>query len=108
MFMKLSILLSLLAVNVAYADCADWNCTNVQITRMYVTANGNTMVGTSGDESQLSCDAGGAGYIFLSPTASNYDSTYALLLTAHTTEHPVWIRTSKIGACEVMYVVSDK
>lgn len=101
-------LLSLLAANVAYADCADWSCTNVQITRMYVTANGNTIVGTSGDESQLSCDAGGAGYIFLKPSASNYDSTYALLLTAHTTEHPVWIRTSKTSACEVMYVVSDK
>lgn len=90
------------------ADCVGNSCTGVKITRMYVTADGGTTISTSGDESKLNCDAGNAGYIELDSSVKNYNATYALLLTAHTTGHPVWVRTSDSGNCQVIYVVSDK
>lgn len=92
----------------AIAECIVGSCTGVKITRMYVTADGGTIISTSGDESKLSCDAGNSGYINLDILAKNYNATYSLLLTAHTTGHPVWVRTTESGQCQVIYVVSDK
>ena len=92
----------------AMADCIGASCIGVKITRMYVSAEGGTTISTSGDESKLTCDAGSKGYIQLDSSAKNYNATYALLLTAHTTGHPVWVRTTSSGNCQVIYVVSDK
>ncbi|WP_435274578.1 hypothetical protein ACMAZF_14995 [Psychrobium sp. nBUS_13] len=94
--------------NNAIAHCTGNSCTNVKITRIYVNPDNNTVISTSGDESKLNCDAGKNGYITLDPNGKNYNSTYSLLLTAHTTEHPIWVRTSAAGSCKVVYVVSDK
>jgi hypothetical protein len=94
-------LLSVIFVNNAFAACNGVSCSDVKITRLYVTANGNTVISTSGDESKLTCNAGSSGYISLDPNSSNYNSTYSLLLTAHTTEHPIWIRTTDSGSCQL-------
>ena len=91
----------------AVADCVGGSCTNVKIKKMYVTANGGTVISTLGDEAKLTCNAGNSGYISLDQNASNYSSTYSLLLTAHTTEHPIWVRTTETGSCKVVYIVSD-
>lgn len=91
-----------------FAACDGVSCTGVKISRLVVTANGNVSIGTSGDESKLSCDSGRHGYIKLIQNHSNFNATYALLLSAHITEHPMWIRTGSSGECQVVYVVSDK
>lgn len=92
----------------AVADCSGGNCTGVTITRLYVIANGDTVISTSGDESQLSCSAGPSGYIRLTSNSTNYNAAYSLLLTSHISQTPIWIRTSDSGTCTVTYVVSDK
>ena len=105
-------LISLLAMffsGVTFSECGGVSCTDVKITRLYVTANGDTVISTSGDESKLSCDAGSSGYITLEQGGNrNYNSTYALLLASHTTGYPIWVRTSEAGACKIIYIVSDK
>lgn len=108
--MKFSVflLLPLLITGNAFAACSGQSCTGVKITRIVVESDGGTVISTSGDESKLTCNAGSNGYIKVDPNAKNYNSTYSLLLTAHTTEHPIWVRTTDSGACSLIYAVSDK
>jgi hypothetical protein len=108
--MKFSIVifLSLIFTSNAFSACSAVSCTGVKITRIVVTVDGSTSIGTSGDESKLSCEAGSAGYIKLLPDAKNYSAVYSLILTAHTTEHPLWLRTTDSGVCTLIYAVSDK
>lgn len=104
------LLVAMICSSVSWADCDQVSCVDVQVTRMYVTANGETIIGTSGDESQLSCEAGSQGYITLRTGQKNYNATYALILAAHASESLIWVRTvtSSTGSCDVLYVVSDK
>jgi len=99
---------ALLTVSIpSFSDCSGYSCTNVTVTRIVVRPyNLNVQIRTSGDESKLSCDAA-SDYINLGGDQPNYDSTYALLLTAHTTQHPITIRTTAEGECVIQYVVSD-
>ncbi|WNO09351.1 hypothetical protein [Teredinibacter sp. KSP-S5-2] len=100
-------ILAFISIN-AFADCDASGCTGVTITRIVVTPGSGTLISTSGDESKLTCDATSKGYIALNPADSNYNATYALILAAHTTKHPMWIRTNDgTGSCVVQYVVSD-
>ncbi|MBD1557667.1 hypothetical protein HC752_12060 [Vibrio sp. S9_S30] len=93
----------------SFADCSGYSCTGVKVSRLYINADGHSVIGTSGNEANLTCDAGKSGYIQLDISNKNYDAVYSLLLAAHTTEHPVWIRTnSDSSTCKVVYVVSDK
>ncbi len=106
---KFLLTISFLLLNTSvYAECEQWSCVDVKITRLYVNADGDTLLSTSGDETKLSCTASSNTYIKLEKSSANYDATYSLLLAAHTLEHPVWIRTSTSGDCKVVYVVSDK
>ena len=100
----------LLLSGYAQADCLSaGSCVGVNITRMYVTPAGDTRVSTSGQESNLPCNAGTAGYLLLSQGQKNYNATYSLLLSAFTTESPVWIRTTtSADTCRIVYVVHDK
>lgn len=101
------ILLSIFAAGL-FAECDGGQCANVKITRMYITPNGNTVISTSGDESKLSCNAGANGYISMAVEQKNYNATYSLILMAHSTGHPISIRTTESGSCSIQYVVSDK
>ena len=93
-------------VNFVWADCAGTSCTGVKITRLVVRSGGDISVGTSGQETNLDCDTDK--YIALNKSMEGFDQIYALLLTAHTTEHPMWVRTNSSGSCYISYVVSDK
>ncbi len=107
-FFKVSLLLLLFSAN-AVADCGGHSCTDVSISRLIVEADGDAVISTSGNESKLDCDAGRNGYIRLSAESKNYQATYALLLSAHTLESPLWIRTNDgADSCQLVYVVSDK
>ena len=109
-FLKLTILFALLSsATHVFADCNGHSCTDVLITRLIVEADGSTVISTSGDESRLDCDEGKNGYIRLNTGSENYHATYSLLLSSHTLEHPLWIRTNNDeSACQLVYVVSDK
>lgn len=91
-----------------FADCFGHLCNPVKITRLVLSGSGDISVGTSGDETKLSCDAGKGIYIVLRKEHANFQAIYSLFLTAQTTEHPISIRTTESGVCEVNYVVSDK
>ncbi len=111
MLKLLAIVFAVLVISpLSQAACNQTSCTDVLITRLYVTPSAQTVIGTSGDESQLSCNAGPNGYITLRIGQQNYNATYSLLLAAHTTGSPVWVRTTthSSGSCDVLYVVSDK
>lgn len=104
------ILICFLMSPLARAACGTTSCTDVLITRMFVSASGHSVISTSGDENQLSCNAGPSGYITLRTGQSNYNATYSLILAAHTTGSPIWVRTTthSSGSCDLLYVVSDK
>ena len=91
-----------------FAQCAGNNCVNIKITRIYVTSTGHVSVNTSGDETQLNCDAGPGNYITLRTSHPGFDPTYALMLAAHTTGQPITLRTLSSGNCDLLYAVSDK
>lgn len=103
----ISLIAALWSVSV-FSECGTGSCTGIQITRMYVTPSGKTVISTSGDESKLRCDAGTGNYISMDVDQKNYNSTYALLLTAHTTGDLISVRTTETGSCEILYIVSDK
>lgn len=108
--MKVSgVIIGLLMSQLAFAACEDNSCVGVKITRLFVHDSG-VSIGTSGNESALNCNAGTKGYIKLSKDHGNYNSLYSLLLTSHTTQDLIWVRTSKDvdGNCTVSYLVSDK
>ncbi|MDM3871228.1 hypothetical protein QSV34_07650 [Porticoccus sp. W117] len=109
--MKQLILALILVVlpSMSWAECSGGSCKAVKVTRMVVKANGDVNIGTSGDESNLTCEDGGHGYIKLEKDSNGFNQVYSLLLTSHTTEHPIWIRANDdSGECRVVYVVSDK
>lgn len=91
----------------SFSDCEGVHCTGVKVTRLIVTDSGIS-IGTSGEENKLNCDAGKYHYLKLDLSSRNYNSIYSLILSAHTTEHPIWIRVSDKTICNISYVVSDK
>lgn len=110
-FIKIGLLTALFVTsNPALSECAGFNCSNVLVTRIVVRPyNANVQIRTSGDESKLTCDAGSGNYLNIGSDQVNYDSTYSLLLTAHTTQSPISIRTNGDGSsCVIQYIVSDK
>ena len=93
--------------SITFAECGGYSCGDVVVTRLVVRADGDISVGTSGDESLLTCDSGEKGYLTLDSQSANHAELYSLLLTAHTTEHPLWIRATDSGSCVINYIVSD-
>ena len=91
----------------AYATCASTACQNVEITNIYVQADGQTFIQTSGDESQLTgCTARAGAYIILSTTAIGKNQIYSALLTAATTKKKITVQVQADGSseCEIAYL----
>lgn len=91
----------------AYATCASTACQNVEITNVYIQADGQTFIQTSGDESQLTgCTARANAYVILSATAVGKNQLYSALLTAATTKQKitVMVTPNTNGECEVAYL----
>ena len=93
----------------ARADCSQNACDSVQVDRLYVNASGVIYVGTSGNETGLSCTPVSNVYLTLDPGASNFSTIYSTLLTAQIAEKPVIIRTVTSSTnCRIQYVVIDR
>lgn len=108
MFKLILLIIALGWASQAVAACSGNSCKDVTITTLYVVADGDTIISTSGDESQLSCSAGPSGYIKLKRGSTNYNATYSLLLASHISQSPIWVRASDSGECTVVYLVADK
>lgn len=105
-----TILITGIAASSVYAACNSKMCYNVNVEKLYMTANGTLYVGTSGDESQLNC--GGAEtadvYVSLKEGDVGKNAMYSLLLTAKTTGKKVTIRIQEGSSdCRVVYVTAN-
>lgn len=87
------IIMSVLALGVLntslFADCSGAACTQVDITRLYMTDYGTIFVGTSGTESSLNCSANGGSYLSIRNADIGKNALFSLLLTAQTTKKKI-------------------
>lgn len=94
---------------VAKADCSGNGCSDVYVDRLYLTSAGTVYVGTSGDETKLSCAAEGGVYVSLILADPAGKIMYATLLAAQATNRPVFLRTeSNSVGCRVLYMTLDR
>lgn len=105
------ILASLLTVGAlstgAYAGCTGGACSNVTIDFILVLDNGDITVGTSGDETGLTCTASGGKYLAISNASVGKNAMYSALLTAQTTQKMLSIRLNDTAdPCNIAYVMS--
>jgi len=101
------ILLSILAIGatsvIAQAACIADGCYNVTVDKVFVTNTGTIYVGTSGDESTLTCGALGNSYIIL-PTGTAQNQLFSMLLTAQTTKRLINIKVNTGTYCPIAYM----
>jgi len=98
-----------LAGGSAYANCSSDVCLSVHIERLYITVNGLIYVGTSGDETQLSCTAVSNVYVSLDTTVGNSDELYSTLLAAQLADKKVSMRMLPASTnCAIHYMTIDR
>lgn len=73
------------------AICESNSCWDVKIENLYVTAQSNIIVTTSGDESVLPCSGTDGKYVTLNTEHKNSDYIYSTLLAARTADKSVQI-----------------
>ncbi len=99
--------------SLSHAECAATGCDQVTIDQLYVAASGTVYIGTSGDETKMQCKAESGVFATLSLSQPGANAIYSLLLTAQTTNKPVYIRTDETNpsiakACNVLYVTMNR
>ena len=113
---KLSVfLISLISIvsfpSASIAGCNTSNafsCTDITIDRFYPDSDG-LYIDTSGNETKLKCTPTSEKYLRLSITNKNYNLISNVLLKAHESRHPIWVRVNDdSNKCEIIYVVSDR
>ena len=103
--------ISILYASASYADCAGNSCTDVYVDKLYVTANSSELIyiGTSGNESQLDCEAHAGVYAILDSSQGNAEKIYSTLLAAQLANKKVRIRiTTNTVGCKVSYITIDR
>lgn len=93
----------------AIADCTSLSCNNVYVEKLYLTTSGTVYIGTSGNETQLTCNAAGGVYTTLNLSNPGANAIYSTLLTAQTSNKVVEIRIEEnsIG-CNILYMTLEK
>lgn len=98
---------SLLAPQIAAAECGGGECHAVKISYMYVASQYATWVSTTGDESLLSCTPNQGNLLKVNPTDSKSDWLYTFLLTAHLQNLTVYVRLNPdLPECTIAYVTT--
>ena len=91
----------------AYADCSGGACSNITVDYLMALNSGTIVVGTSGDESGLSCAANGGKYMYIGANVAGKNAMYSALLTAQTTKKQITIRTNDSSSeCNIAYIMS--
>ncbi|MBU1668723.1 hypothetical protein KKC13_09915 [bacterium] len=92
----------------AQADCSPDACSNVEVTKLYVTSYGRIYIGTSGDESKLDCISPANVYVTIPNSSEGKEAMYSALLATQTTNKKATIRiVNNSSICEVAYVVIE-
>lgn len=96
----------------AYATCGTTTCSDVKITKLYISDGGVTNIETSGVETDLTnCVPVSNKYFRLFNTHSNADKIYAALLAAYLNDLNVRLRAKdtagNTGECEIWYAVIE-
>lgn len=91
------------------AECSGKDCRGITIERLYLNPSSNRInFSTSGDETELDCNANNEQYIFMSLDSVSSKEAYSLLLAAHMSQSTFWVKvTAADTVCEVVYLVSD-
>lgn len=90
------------------AGCISDYCTKVEVERLYVVANGDILVETSGNELALNCTSGGNGYFSIPNNHPSKKIFYAMLLTAKTTKAKLFLAPiANSPICELSYMYTD-
>ncbi|NRD72032.1 hypothetical protein HQQ94_01990 [Shewanella sp. VB17] len=101
--------LALSLTSSAYAACRSTGCEDVYVDILYVNASGIIHIGTSGDETLMSCTATSGVYATLKRSEPAADMIFSTLLAAQTANKKVHIRTeAKSADCKVLYVTLQK
>lgn len=104
----LGLIAGLMLPLISFADCSTKACSPVTVDMLYVTANSNILVGTSGDESKLTCGTASEGYVTLLKSSSNFEIMYSTLLASRMASQTVRIRISEnTPECSISYLVSE-
>ncbi|WP_218919595.1 hypothetical protein [Shewanella psychrophila] len=76
---------------------------------LYINASGIIYIGTSGDETLMSCSAVSDVYVTLKRSEPAADMIFSTLLAAQMADKKVHIRTvDKSVGCKIAYVTLDK
>ena len=100
----------LFITGIAYADCNPDYCANVYIDRLYIDHKGDVFIGTSGDETQLTCEASSGLYLTLPNTHQGADKIYSTLLAAQIAGKKfttIQVNNTEPG-CIIQYVTLDR
>lgn len=91
----------------AYAACSDKNCTSVKINQIIPSTGGTVYIGTSGDESQLSCPAVGDKYLSLDINKPLAKEIFSTILASQKSKTSMVLRIDENSPdCEIIYVIS--
>ena len=92
-----------------YSDCIPHMCQDVYVQRLYTNTNGLVYVATSGDETNLDCNAVQSEYLSFNLSDPAGDAFYSTLLASQISERKVSIRI-KNGSegCKFAYITHDK
>lgn len=91
-----------------FADCSTKYCSGVYVDLLYVKASGEHVLGTSGDERLLNCNAVSDVYVTI-PKSENEDVLISTLMTAQATGRKVLVRIREnTSNCEVIYIKLER
>ncbi len=103
-----TIFIFMYASSATYAECIPGStpvCVNVTINHIQAYTNSEFVIGTSGNESLLSCLAIQGSLLRLNPAEANFKDVYAMLLSANLIGKPVTIRLDDAQSnCYILYV----
>lgn len=97
------------SIPAAIADCISTGCDQVYVDLLYVNTAGTIYIGTSGDESKLSCPAASGNMVVLDITQPGGNAIYSLLLTAQTSNKKIYVRVDETSNnCKVLYATLNR
>lgn len=94
----------------AMAECSGKICHDVKIERLVVYESGQVAIGTTGDESRLTCTTSENGYRYLKvrPESELFDQLYSFLLSMKLADKEISIRVNDDNSnCRVIYAYID-
>jgi len=92
-----------------FSDCIPHMCQDVFVQRLFAASNGLIYVATSGDETQLDCNAVSSKYLSFNLSDLAADVFYSTLLAAQISERIVSIRiVNGSQDCQIQYITHDR